>query len=376
MKKAIIGNGWSALCALSQALKMGEDLELFWVTVSAPSFMPPTPSFTSEKAAKALSPNVQSGLFTRVFKNRSFQIPDWGRDEEALLELWGPERQFFSPVEYRIDGDVIELLQALRQEVECRFAENPKAKKWEGVPLLKVKSEDGHFSLELGSGESIEVDEVIYADRWSHLARIQGMPKTMHWGEEKIRLIDISSRWSISSALQVSFEHQTTHVLPDSQMTFVSKLPRESGEKIDRHLMGYFLDSHRSQWTLFLTSEEEEDNHEIAKKIRRMKQTLNKMFADFFGEKTIMDSVISEQVRFQEDVVFGEALPFTGVPTFSDKKGAWDRFQLVTDEWGLSQSLEWAGPLETESLLDRGTESHPSDVVGRSTDSVADLQVR
>ncbi len=97
----------------------------------------------------------------------------------------------------------------------------------------------------------------------------------------------------------------------DVQEGFFGAISREAGEETERHVWGYFTgDGMKSYWTICLSSDEAEDNHAIAKKLRRMKNSLDKMFTGTSwvpeGKADFLSNVRSEQVRFEDAILFSE----------------------------------------------------------------------
>jgi hypothetical protein len=104
---------------------------------------------------------------------------------------------------------------------------------------------------------------------------------------------------------------------------------------------------------LFLASDESEDNHEIAKKIRRMKQTLNKMFVggEWLGAKAkeFTDTILDEHVRFEEAIVVQEGDEPSEIPAIMDAEGA-SRVCFLHDGFGPAFSWAQIGKLWGVSL--------------------------
>jgi hypothetical protein len=182
----------------------------------------------------------------------------------------------------------------------------------------------------LGSGERIACSRVIYADRWSALPGMQGMPKPLSF----LRRLDPMA------ALQVAFRHEPA-VGAGLLEGFFGPIQREAGEDEQRHIWGSFSsDGSRSLWTVVLGANQVEDNHEIAKKLRRMKQALDKMFTGESwlpaGQADFLSTVKEEQVRFEESVLFagGEA------PSEPVRLPKLSGIEFLTDGYGPGAALE------------------------------------
>jgi hypothetical protein len=230
-------------------------------------------------------------------------------------------------------------------------------KRIEEVPVtgLKLESSEGGrekvVAVILGSGEEIECERVIYADRWKSVPEIQGLPKGLAFLRKRDPM----------GVLQAIFTHETPMGV-GLREGFFGSIHKEAGEDMDKHVWGYFSsDGRKSYWTLCLAGEEVEDNHMIAKKLRRMKTALEKMFTgDSWlpaGMTEFMANVREEQVRFEEAVLFAQGdsvlepvqLPkMEGLSFLTDGYGASCAMHQVGHEFGLFTSLNTN--TETESV--------------------------
>jgi hypothetical protein len=139
--------------------------------------------------------------------------------------------------------------------------------------------------------------------------------------------------------LQAVFAHEQP-VAMGIQEGFFGTISREAGEETERHIWGYFTqDGMKSFWTICLSSEEGEDNHAIAKKLRKMKNALDKMFVGEGwvpeGKAEFMANVRSEQVRFEESILFSEGEDPREAITL-DKL---ERVYFLTDGYGPTSAL-------------------------------------
>jgi len=95
----------------------------------------------------------------------------------------------------------------------------------------------------------------------------------------------------------------------------------------------------RSIWSVTLAEDECEDNHSIAKKLRRIKQSLDKMFTgtEWLPEnvKSFMDTIVTEQVRFEEGMVFSKG----DVMNEASHLPKMENVCFVTDAFGPSSSM-------------------------------------
>lgn len=170
------------------------------------------------------------GDFVRIFKKSGFQR----LDADTYASLWGPEQALLggdaeAVAHGRFDADPIALDDGLRAAL------------------------GGHANL-----------------TWV------GLP-------EKAR--DLASAWAKpharldAGALQVTFHH-VSPIGVGLRETFAGPMPREANDTTPvRHVWGFFSpNGMESHFTVLLTEAELADNHQIAKKFRRLKQALNKIF--------------------------------------------------------------------------------------------------
>jgi hypothetical protein len=281
----------------------------------------------------------QVGSFIREFRNKAFREPSWTKapNSEARREvrdelLWGPERRFMGAFDERFTMTLGEIEEEIRKNLLT--AGSHRLRRVEGAPVTGFKTEDHVIqSVVLGSGEEIPCSQVIFADRWSLLLAMEGVPKALPFLRKRDPM----------GVLQASFVHNPP-LSAGVQESFYAGVHRESGEEVDRHVWGYFSqDGKRSTWTICLSSEQVEDNHEIAKKFRRMKATLDKIFAgnSLIGteNKTFAETVVEEQVRFAEEMIFAEGES----PQEPIRISQLDGIQILTDGYGPSWAMHQVG---------------------------------
>ena len=202
------------------------------------------------------------------------------------------------------------------------------------MPVGGIKLEGNQvMAVVLGSGEEIPCGALYYADRWDALPRVAGLPKNLPF----IRGRDAAG------VLQAVFSHSQPIGLDVSE-GFFGTLHRESGETFDRHVWGHFsFDGMHSYWTICVTGDEVEDNHQIGKKLRRLKTALDKMFAGSSwlpeGKTDFMGCVVGEAMRFHEAVVFGKGEPTNAPVILPAVRGAY----FMTDGYGIACALRQVG---------------------------------
>ena len=306
----IIGDGWAALGLVGLFVPTG--VPVCWIggsraRISAPLASleagPGVEGWLSLARAWQVECKVQTeGSTLREFRNKAFREPQWSRAEgEARKEardksLWAPERRWVGIEEVRLDLAVSDLEENIRKRIQESTPAN--LRRIDGVPVQEVVESEASLKILLGSGETLEACQVYYADRWSLLSGIKGMPRNAPF---------MRNRHAVG-VLQANFYHSVP-VGVGVQESFFAPLHREAGEEVERHVWGYFSsDGKRSTWSLCLSPEEVEDNHTIAKKLRRLKNTLDRIFSgsDLIPQDSanFATTVMDEQVRFEEEAVF------------------------------------------------------------------------
>jgi len=346
---AVIGEGWAALGTVGFLVTSGKPVH--WITGTGARMHPPLPSLPFGEDSSAviwtelarrleveISPE-QVGSYLREFRNKAFREPAWVKApslearQEVIREcLWEPEQTLVGAYETRYAVTLNEIEEAIRSKLT---PENyPNLRRTDDVPVTGIRTTGGAVtSLALASGEEIEVEQVIFADRWSAISQVAGLPKGMTFIRKRGEL----------GVLQATFSHETP-IGQDLQEGFFNTLQKESGEQRDRHLWGYFDSTgKRSFWTICLSAEEVEDNHEIAKRLRRLKSSLDKMFtgSDWLpeGKTEFMQNVCEEQVRLEESVLFSQGNPVREAVTIDGYSG----LSFMTDGYGPMYAMMQVG---------------------------------
>jgi len=322
----VVGYGWSALAAVGFLVK--ENRPVVWIAGTASRMHPVLPTFhagagleTWKELARVYDIETgeeKIGNFIREFKNKSFR----SSEPQALVEkLWTPEVQFAREGEVRLEIPLIEIEARIRANLID--GDYPNLKRIEGTPLASIQIEEHKLiSVKLGSGETIACSNLIFADRWNALSSIEGMPKGLSFTRKR----------GAAGILQAALTHDAP---PDGSPieAYFAPLTRDAGEDFDRNVWGYFSsDGKQSYWSTCVTSDEGEDNHLIAKKLRKMKASVDKMFA---GTEFI-SNLKSEKVTFHESILFSEGLAPSEVLTLGKTQCVF----FVTDSYGPSSALE------------------------------------
>jgi hypothetical protein len=343
----VVGDGWSALATVTSGVLSGQSV--LWLTGSVSRILPPLPGFETAfgtggvqawaNLASALGIEIgheRSGCFVREFKNKAFREPAWvkpseieARNQERQESLWDPERNVAPLMESRFDLTAAEIEMAIREKLAQK--EFSRLLRLEDIPLSAIRIEDGKAqAIVLASGEEILCESLIYADHWSALAKIQGLPKALPFTRNR----------EPHGLLQATFTH-TSPIGVGVLEGFFGPMNREAGEEFERHLWGYFSSTGlESYWTICLSTDEVEDNHEIAKKLRRMKSTLDKMFTGSSWlsnpEESFMSHVRDEHIRFEEALIFADG----EVPTEPTQIKGVENLWFMTDGYGPTQAFE------------------------------------
>lgn len=358
----IIGEGWSAL-GLAGFLSQ-EKASVTWISGTGARVYSPLPSIETsaltdshdeldslERGAGAqvwaalaqslgvVAGELKAGNFTREFRNKAFREPLWNkaptpkeRREVRDEMLWEAERLAAPVFESRFDLTLAELEDKIREKLSHKYSS--KFRRIEGVPVQSIQESDGIVeNIVLANGEVIPCDYVFYADRWSALSQIAGLPKGMPFTRKRTPV----------GVLQAVFNHSQPMGV-DLQEGFYGSLHREAGEQMDRHVWGYFSQNTQtgvttSYWTLFLSAEEVEDNHAIGKKLRRMKSALDKMFTGESwlpeGKPDFMSTVTKERVRFEEAMFYSSGDALLQPAMLKELKG----IAFLTDGYGPAPAM-------------------------------------
>ncbi len=284
MKKIlVVGNGWSALAVVGFLRQ--QHCEVSWIQTPSNYLLMTHYALESHSGVDSwleLAEHFQlewgipqMGLFTREYYQRALRDPRIGAPASMLRST---EQAFFS--------SALECERSLRQVCSVSLEES--------VPLAGLDIQDGHLrGVILGSGTVIEADLLIYADSFKVLAGMQGVPKPLNMHPS-------------IGALQLVCQHEAQELRRE---TFMAQIG-------DDFFCGYFAAGNESVWTLPLG--EDDDNHQISKKLRKMKQVIAKMFPN--------TPIFAEQVRLIDEA-FGVGKP---QKAFFRPQGLW----VLSDLYG------------------------------------------
>jgi len=322
---AVVGEGWSALAAVGSLIHAG--VEVTWIPGSAARVLAPLTVLDQGEGAVAWSKlaaafgietgGLKPGQFLREYRNKAFRPPTWVKagtpENRASVQeevLWKPESRFVPLWEARFESvSVADIEEALRE----KLLSHPKVRRIPDAPIrgLQGATASERASLVLGSGQKLTFDAVFYADRWSLLPAVEGMPKPIPFLRGR----------NACGVLQAVYTYEKPiSWAAECSEAFFQGAHRDAGDSIERSVWGgFFAGGKRSVWTLLLNAEEVEDNHTIAKKLRRLKQGVSRMFSGpglAQGEASAATETDETSVVLQgkESVTFEESLIFaTGV---------------------------------------------------------------
>lgn len=366
--RIVIGDGWAATATVGILLKQNQSV--LWASGTGSRMIAPLPTLEWGKGVSVWqylanlygveTGDPRTGSFLREFRNKSFREALWTKapTPEARKEVrdecvWLPESRIAPAFETRFERSLVEIEEELRAKIISEIGAN----RIEGLPLSEVKVEEG-IRVEMGSGEIFQCEQLIYADRLGGLAGVKGMSRGVHHWRGR----------NPNGIVQAIFEHESP-VGSGMSEGFFGAIHKEAGEEIQRSVWGHFYShGNKSVWSACLGSDEAEDNHEIAKKFRRIKQALEKMFAD----QKFLESIKKETVRFQEGVLFGLGAPLTSPFYFDSSKN----IAMLSDGYGPSYSFEQVGSLFDLNLAQTEIDTQSGQNPEISSDAPQDLAER
>lgn len=335
----VFGDSSAAVFLISQLLKREE--EVVWAKGTGARLMPVMPYLKSELALGAmldsysvfsdeiLAQPVEKGCFHRVFK-KGFKLPPYMRSSnvDAQLEafnesVWKPEQLNLGTSEFRIRGVSPAMAEDFLRKV---FETHPSITHLSVGPIVELEIYEHGGEVQFASGLKTKFKQFYYCDS---IQELKHLPKLGTVMKHQMGSTKSANRMS---ALQVVFSHKDE--MPYPQDTgFVIPMNRDAGEEFDRDVLGYFTDSKRSVWTVFMKVDETEENHEIMKKLRKLKQSLNRAFgAETDSATEFSRTVEKEQVRFES--------AFLVIDNHSKPSDSNADFVLMTDSFGFSHALE------------------------------------
>lgn len=327
----VFGDGSSSVYLIHQLLRRGD--RIIWVEGSGSKLLPVMPQVQSEQALGILadaaesagishSRRVEKGFCHRVFRSKAFKLPLW---KKSVEQTWAPELLQLGDQELRVEGmDPILIEESLRTS----FEGNPQVTRVQNAPVIEFEVQEAGGKIQFANGLLTEFKQFYFCD---DLSALKSFPKLQTIFKNQMKGIRPGAR---VGALQVVFHHST----PLKQFLnqgLVIPMNRESGEAFDRNVLGYFVEPTRSVWTVYLQPSECEENHEIMKKLRKLKQSLNRAFEspEFLpeGKADFIATVEREQVRFEEHALWtGGSL---------EQSASNPDFTLFSDAFGLTPAL-------------------------------------
>lgn len=305
----VIGDGLAAVASVLSWVRLGHRVN--WIPGSRVAMTHPMNAMAQGPGASFFGGLLLSlglvdrmpeeGSFLREFRKSNFVPADWVKkstDEErtALRD------------EYFVDGERVltpihevsfgQSWCDLEEEMRILALASPLVRYLSHAVVTSVSFEDSRVLVQLSEGEPIRASHLLGCDRVSALATIEGLGKTTTLFRSR----------RTHSVLQLFLKHPT---FQNASITsaFFAPLHREAGEEQARNLLGsFFNDGRESVWTVVLPEGEGEDNAAIAKRLRRMKQALDKMFSASEhlpeGKTSFLSVIENEQVRFLENEIY------------------------------------------------------------------------
>lgn len=354
----IVGDGWAATAAVSWLAHAGVPVR--WVSGSGARLLAPLPFFAASPGVQIWSAvaarlgidtgHSQKGCFLREYRGKGFREPAWShaptpgdRDDVFRESLWTAERRMTGVFEEKFASFSLFELEELIRTKTLSFKNVTRV---EGAQVVSLTWENDSGRVKLASGEEFEFEKLLYADQWSALSDIAGIPKSLLGPVSKVRVQDFTKKFKPQSALQLVFHHDPLVGVGLGE-GFLLELNREAGEETQRHAWGgFYPDGKKSLWTVVLTPEEVEDHHEVAKKIRRIKQALNRVFStpEWIGEKRDFSATVtSETVRLEAGAIFADESEMGSGPI--EAPLVWEKagISFLTDAFGPAAALEQVG---------------------------------
>ena len=346
----VVGDGWAAMATVGFLVSSFPDQPIRWLPSKGSRWLSPLPSLEADSAVyfweelfrrfDVVCGTPYSDLSLREFKGKSFRPASWmspegfaNREEVRQESLWEAEANLPPLSEARFGRPFSQMEIELREKI----LQHPAVFREEGIELTGFETDpNGGTSLVLLNGERRLADRVIFADRWSLLSTMSGVPKP----------VPLLHKRELAGLLQVIFTHRRP-MGADVSEGFFTSLHKDAGEDSTRHAWGHFFDEgKRSVWTVLLDSAVTEDNHEIGKKLRRMKQALERMFVGEpwlqTGEKDFFATVASEQLRFEERIWMVTQGHEDRELHESTKLKEMPGVEFMTDAYGPNRAIEMA----------------------------------
>ncbi|MCM0607144.1 MAG: hypothetical protein KA715_13725 [Xanthomonadaceae bacterium] len=364
----VVGDGFSALTSVLLSLENIETCSnVVWISGTGSRLVPPTNSIDMGKGALMLEKLMQiygmdsegliRGKFLREFRNKSFREPVWNAaptpdfKRESLLEwVSDGEMHLVSLFEVKFNESLLEVFEALRSIA----LKHDRVKRYEGFPVKKIENAHGQYAVTLANGETVYGESMIYADRLSSLRDIE-TAMVIQVDGKKLKPLELERKCDARSVLQIEIEHKTP-IGSKVNEHFFTALHHESDDTYNHQVWGYFTeDGKRSIWSVVLAPGDADDNHQISKRLRRMKQALNKTFSEGWlpeGVQTFTDIISKENVRMEDAILFSKVEPFDSPLMIECEAG---KIPLFTDGFGMSFAIQSAAETVLGNLLAANT---------------------
>lgn len=326
---------------------------------------------------------VSASHFPRIYRNKAFtplfpdveSVSNTEKRQEIDAQLWGAEPMWLgataaqgASVPYRIlvgqNYSFYFLYRELVSKLHRLAADSVKGRKkgnvdaleknpaWGTLEIQEKLPQEMHYQMISESPSEKETDgwkwklkfqeqeEEVDADLLivceSSLERL----KTRYPGLAPYKKSVLRMKKEEFAVLQVEFSHQLPESFEIPEVGLIAPMTKDAGEEKARHVWGgFFLDKNestfegksetrptvKSVWSVMLTAEEGTGAEEVAKRLRKLKQTLNRTVgkSDWFlmnaepieaaSAEGFSRTIVKESVRFDSGaLVETKALPTLG----------------------------------------------------------------
>jgi len=237
----IIGEGWGALASVGflATSPAHNGAPITWISGTGSRNLPPLPFLEAGRAAQGWSELLkrlliideapQTGHYLREFRNKSFSRAPWHKaptfsDRIQVRDelIWPSEARFAPAFEARFELSFGELEEKIREKIHT--LEN--VKYLTGVPVSGFEHTEDGISVILASGEKVAGSRVIFADRWSSLIGMEGMPKGHPLNRNRTPF----------GLLQAEFTHSQAMSEASMQEAFYCLMHKDTGEEEARSI--------------------------------------------------------------------------------------------------------------------------------------------
>jgi len=380
-KTLVIGEGLSAVCLVAQLA--AKKIQVSWVKGNSIGLEPVGSFLSSAVAVESLltlkkelgiledDENVESGFFTKEYKNKSFKTASWFKSTEVeeqervfkhTLSLF--EQQLLSLNEFRVSG----CLQDHFVSIKNALINHPFVEVNQGAEVrsIEVIKDAQNLKIKVGFTEKfVEYDQVVFCESPSVTLsnKIIGFPHRFYPvnnvknnADSFLLMEEISVQNPAFGVLQLSLDH-SVQIATGFGECLVLEMHKDVGEPTEKRIIGgFYNDGYKSVWTVALEPEVIEDTHLTTKRLKKLKQALNRIFThyEWIGEmaekKSFTDTVAREMIRVADSAfVFKRS---EELPCYSSGEES-NKFLYLVEGFSLSDSL-----IYTQAIANQICESY------------------